>query len=109
MRPPPYMILIILTNLAVHIHGINRLAAECEPDDVIADIAGPCRDQGSEPPALVRVQRARGLLEVRQVAGRSRHEMICRVARGAAAILVAIGAARCIDQLSQADRRAAGL
>src|SRR5947209_958981 len=100
MPPPSYMILIIPTSLAVHIHGINRIAAECEPDDVIADVAGPCRDQGREAPALVREQRARGLLEVRQVAGRSRHEMIRRIARGAAAILVAIGAARRIDQFS---------
>src|SRR4051795_2408414 len=100
MPSPSYMILIILTSLAVHIHGINRIAAERETDDVIADIAGPCRDQGREPPAIVREQRARGLLEVRQVAGRSRHEMIRRVARVAAAIPVAIGAARCIDQFS---------
>ena len=34
------MILIILTSLAVHIRGINRIAvaAGCEPGDVIADI-----------------------------------------------------------------------
>ena len=63
---PSYMILIIPTSLAVHIRGINRIAAiaECEPDDVIADIVGPCRDQARKPPPVVREQRARRLLEV---------------------------------------------
>src|ERR1700754_2317246 len=98
--PPSYMILIILTSLAVHICGINRIAAECEPDNMITDVVWPCRGQAREPPPFVREQRARRLFKARQVSRHRRHEMIRRIARGAAAVLVAIGAARRFDQFS---------
>src|SRR4051812_42674315 len=79
--PPSYMITIILTSLAVHIRRINRIGRAGEPEDMIADIVRPCRDQARQAPAVAREQRARGLLELRQVSRHRRHEMIGRIAR----------------------------
>ena len=83
--------------------------AEGELDDMLADIARPAGDETDEPPPVVGEQCPRGFLEAREIAGHHRHEMIGCVSCGAGAIQVATGAARFVHELSQRDRRTAGL
>src|SRR3954452_9954586 len=107
-RPPSYMILIILTRIAGSMVGSNS-SVEGKPDQVVADVAGPRRDQALEFLPVVGEQGAARLLEMRKGAGHRRHEMIGRVARGAAAIALAVGPPRRVYQPAQHDGRSAGL
>src|SRR3954466_9493809 len=74
-----------------------------ELDDVVADVGGPICDQAGETPPVIRKKRARCLLELRQISGHGRHEVIARIARLPLAVLVAAGAPRLFDKFPQRD------
>ena len=62
------------------------MIAISELDDMVADVYRPIRNQADKTPPVVGEQRARGLLEIGEVAGHRRHEVIGRIARRTQAI-----------------------
>jgi hypothetical protein len=71
--------------------------AEGEPDDMVADVAGPGGDEFAETPPVVGKQRTRGFLEADAVAGHYRHEVVGGVSRRAMPVAIAADAARFVD------------
>ena len=78
--------------------------------DVVADIHRPVRNQAGKTPPVIGKQGARGFLEIGEVAGHRRHEVIGRIARDTLPVAIAADAAGFIDQFAQArpTRRRAG-
>ena len=74
---------------------------------MIADIARPAGDEALEGGAVVGIERADRLFEMREIAGHRRHEMIGCIARRPRARFWT--APRLVDELAERHRRAARL
>src|ERR1700677_2507760 len=85
------------------------ISCEGELDCVVSHVARPAGHEIIEPLVIVREQGARSLLEVRQIAGHGRHEVIGCLLSLPPLIRLLVCPPRRIDQLTDRDRCAAGL
>src|SRR4029077_3644641 len=83
-------------------------SAKGQFDGMVAHVARPAADEFTEPLAVTREQRTRGLLEVRQVAGHRRHEVIGCLLPLAALIHLLVRAPGGLHQFANRDGSTAG-